>query len=68
MERKTITLNPKRHLKAKHPKKELLNTIIHENAHLAHPKMWEKNIRKLTTRYLKRSSPAKKAKIINKSI
>ena len=55
-DKKIIKINRKAHIKAKKkalwdiPQKDstLINTLLHEKMHIAHPKMKERNIRKIT--------------------
>ncbi len=67
----TITINKKMHAAAKkNPKKyglskketTILNTIVHENMHVKHPKMHEKTVRKLTKKKVAHMTPTAKKK------
>jgi hypothetical protein len=59
MKKRTVRIN-----KAKHRGSpgELLDTIVHEKSHIAHPKMKEKNIRKHTARVIHKMSRQNKQK------
>ena len=72
IEKKVIKVNKKAHKDKKDnswnkwvPKRDrtLLNTIRHEINHAQHPRMHEKNIRKLTTRQEKTMSKKQKVKL-----
>ena len=61
LKKKIIVINKKIHKKAKKkslfgiPKKDatILNTIVHEEMHIKHPKRHEVNVRKMTQRFIK---------------
>lgn len=71
---KTIRINKNIHEKAKKksiygiPKKDstLLNTIVHELLHKAHPDMHEKNIRKLARTRIARMNEGQKRTLYSK--
>lgn len=63
-DRKTIRVNKKKNRKHGGAG-ELLDTIVHELAHRDHPKMKEKNVKKLAARVINRSSTKKKKKYYN---
>ncbi len=57
-EKKQVTVNPK--------KGEVVNTVIHEEEHLEHPKMREKNIRKKAVTREKKMPIRKQIKLLQK--
>jgi hypothetical protein len=61
LNKKVIKINKK--LSKKHS--TVIDTIVHEHGHVAHPKMHEKNIRIETKNKLKRMSENKKHKLYN---
>ena len=61
---KVIRINPSKK-KNKKPG-ELLDTIVHEETHRLHPRMWEKTIRKETKHKIKSMSREAKQKLYNK--
>lgn len=50
--KKLIRIHKKRHK----TKKNLANTIVHEKMHVDHPKMWEKTVRKKTSKIIGKAS------------
>jgi hypothetical protein len=59
IEKKTIRINKN---KKKNKPGDILDTIIHEKQHIVHPKMSERNIRRLTKQVKKTMSPITKKK------
>ena len=57
-EKKLLKVNPK--------KGEVVNTVIHEKLHMAHPKMSEKAVRRKAEIMEKKTSLAKQAKMLTK--
>jgi hypothetical protein len=47
-------------------KSTIADTIVHEEMHRQHPKMWEKTVYKKTAEKVKRMSPAAKHKLYNR--
>ena len=45
---------------------EIIDTIVHEETHAAHPRMHEKTVRKHTIKKLKRLSRAQKQKLYSR--
>ena len=63
-EKKIIRVNK---AKKKNPKKgEIINTIVHEETHRLHPKMWEKTVDKETAEKLKALSQVQKNKLYSR--
>ena len=52
----------------KHAKRypDVLDTMVHEENHVKHPRMHEKNIRKKTLRDIKKMTPKQKQKIYSR--
>ena len=71
-DKKTIVINKKRHKNPVVMKKfakvdrTLINTIVHEELHAKHPKMYEKTVRKLARVKVNKMSIAKKKKLYSK--
>ena len=66
LEKRTIVINKSKHTLKKSKKDiedSLLDTLIHEELHMEHPTMSEKNIIKLTKKTLKTLSKKKKKKL-----
>lgn len=71
-DKKLIRINKKRHAKGKvHDKRtkknkngsaSMIDTIVHEEMHMKHPKMHEKTVRKLTPKVVKRMPASVKQK------
>ena len=61
---KVIRINPSKK-KNKKPG-ELLDTIVHEETHRLHPRMWEKTVRKETKHKIRSMSREAKQKLYNK--
>ena len=69
----TIRINKKRHKskraqrinKNKDGTEKMIDTMVHENLHLAHPKMHERTVRKETKRKLAKMTPKQKKKVYN---
>lgn len=70
--RATIEINKKRHKNKRalkeFPKKDrsMLNTIVHEELHAAHPKMHEKTVRKMARKRAARLSRKRKNKLYSR--
>lgn len=68
-EKRTIEINKKQHKRARSlaglPKKDrsLLNTIVHEETHAAHPRMHERAVRKTTRKRVTRMPRKEKNKM-----
>jgi len=63
-EKKIIRVNPSKK-KNKKPG-DILDTIIHEETHRLHPKMWEKTVRKETKHKIGSMSQKQKNKLYSK--
>jgi len=61
--KKIIKINKKKNKKA--GRGELLDSIAHEECHLLHPKMSEKNIKILTTKMISKMSKKEKMRYYN---
>lgn len=61
--KKIIRINKKKNKKA--GRGELLDSIVHEECHLHHPRMKEKNIKKLTTKIISNLSRKEKKRYYN---
>lgn len=76
LNKKTITINKSFHKKKgihgpgisknKNGTAKILDTIVHEEMHAAHPKMHEKTVRKLTPKKVKRLTKKAKKKLYSK--
>jgi len=66
--KKTIRINKKRSKKwgRKRKKAGILDTIVHEETHLRHPKMGERRVVKRTKRKIKRMTKKQKARHYSK--
>jgi len=67
-EKKTVRVNKKRHkgkLSKGFSKKEgsLINTMVHEDLHVKHPKMAEKKVRKVAKKKVEKMGAKAKAKL-----
>lgn len=62
---KLIEVNKKKNKKSK-VKGELIDSLVHEKAHLQHPRMHEKTIRGYTDKIVKRLSSKAKKKLYSK--
>ena len=68
----TIEVNKRRHANKKalkeFPKKDrpMINTMVHEETHAAHPKMHERTVRKVARRKVARMSGKQKRKLYQK--
>ena len=56
LEKKVLKVNPK--------KGEVVNTLIHEKLHMAHPKMGEKKVRKMSEKMERKMSLTKQAEMM----
>ena len=71
-DKKVIRINKKRHISSKAwsstPKRDrtLINTIAHEEGHRLHPRMLEKNIRKLARKQVISMTSRQKQKLYNR--
>ncbi len=65
LEKKVIRINKKK-AKLKGRKGELLDSIMHEENHRIHPKMHEKNVRKLTKKNVNKMGKKQKQKLYNR--
>ena len=63
LDTKTITVNKKAHKK---DGESMIDTMVHEHMHLAHPKMREKTVRKLTQGRVERMGKKAKARLYAK--
>ena len=64
-EKKLIRIN-KAKARATEKQGEILNTIVHEEMHRLHPKMWEKTIKKETKTKIRSMSQKEKNKQYNR--
>ena len=64
LETGVIRINKKKNKKA--GKGELIDTIVHEEMHLAHPKMHEKTIKRKTKAKVKKLSNKRKRRLYNR--
>lgn len=63
-DKRIIRINPSKK-KNKKPG-ELLDTILHEEMHRAHPKMWEKTVQQRVNTLKRSMPPSKKHKLYSK--
>ena len=60
-----IRINKRKNKKSK-KRGELIDTIVHEEMHARHPKMYEKTVRKKTVQLLKKMSRNRKNRLYSK--
>jgi len=63
-DKKIVRINPSK--KKNEKPGELLDTILHEETHMKHPKMWEKTVKRKVNELKKSMSPTRKHKLYSK--